>query len=139
MGRAFCVVIFIPFLKNAVSCKMTFTQNYLYPQKVIQKILKIYWHEISLINRYLNDGCQCDILHGLGQSLNPPASTFTSTVLFSKCKLLIYFRINLFILLIIRWCCVRLTEGPPQTKPQLFSAEVFLCTFMKKPRYIAWL
>ncbi|PKO42369.1 MAG: hypothetical protein CVU29_11930 [Betaproteobacteria bacterium HGW-Betaproteobacteria-22] len=31
MGKAFGKVIFNPFLKIAVSCKMTFTQNYLHP------------------------------------------------------------------------------------------------------------
>ena len=33
-------------------------------------------------------------------------------------------KIYLLNLLIIRWCCVRLTEGPPQNKPQLGMAEV---------------
>ena len=28
-------VIFIPFLKNAVSSKMTFTQNYLHPPSIV--------------------------------------------------------------------------------------------------------
>jgi hypothetical protein len=36
LGKAFCVVIFYPFLKIAVSCKMTFTQNYLHPQTIGQ-------------------------------------------------------------------------------------------------------
>jgi hypothetical protein len=34
LGKAFCVVIFYPFLKIAVSCKMTFTQNYLHPPEL---------------------------------------------------------------------------------------------------------
>jgi hypothetical protein len=33
LGKAFGNVIFYPFLKIAVSCKMTFTQNYLHPHK----------------------------------------------------------------------------------------------------------